>query len=133
MTETRATGANRVSISLPAEGYANVARLVTGGFTSSLALGFDATDDLQQAIELVLRLIPSQGRSATVALVVGPDGLTVTLGSFAGETITRQLQRIVRDGLDLETVLGRLVDRIEVVDGSSAALVLHRSLEATTG
>jgi len=70
------TSRNAVSISLPVEGFVNVARLVTAGFGSQLDLGFEAIDDLQLAIELALRSVPARDGSATVALSSDESGLT---------------------------------------------------------
>ena len=45
-------------MTLPIDGYEKVVRLVTGGLASRLGFGFETVDDLQLAIELVLRSLP---------------------------------------------------------------------------
>jgi hypothetical protein len=120
---------NSLSVVLPVEGFGNVARLVTAGFVSQLAFGFETIDDLQLAVELLLRSVPVQGTHATVALASGADGLTVTVGTFEAGAVGRQLNAIVRDGIDLRTYLGRLADSVEVVESGSPSVVLRKRLE----
>ena len=63
-----------MSIELPARGFVNVVQLVIGGFVSRLALGFEAVDDLQLAVELILRSIAVEGGRATLSLVSDENG-----------------------------------------------------------
>ena len=58
-----------VLITLPVEGYENVARLVTGGLASRRDRGGESGVDLQRAVELILRSIPARDASVTVSLV----------------------------------------------------------------
>src|SRR5579862_2390020 len=69
-----------VTLTLPVEGYENVARLVSGGLASRLDFGFEAVDDLQLAIELVLRSLPSRLGTVDVSLVDQDGALTVVIG-----------------------------------------------------
>jgi hypothetical protein len=119
---------NAVSVTLPREGYTHVARLVAGGFVSRLAVGFEAVDDLQLAIELILRAAPVSGGSATVALQSDEESLTVSIGPFEEEELRDHLHHSVHEGFDLGTYLTRLADGVGVIDGSAAAIVLRRSL-----
>lgn len=119
---------NSVSVVLPVAGFANVARLVTAGFVSQLAFGFEAVDDLQLAIELVLRSLPLQGTSARVTLASDEDGVTVSVGTFEEHSVERGLRDVVRDGLDLRTTLGRLADSVEIVEVGAPAVVLRKRL-----
>jgi hypothetical protein len=121
---------NAVSVVLPVEGFTNVARLVTGGFGAQLALGFDAIDDVQLAIEVVLRALPVRGTHATLALESDADALTITVGPFEEYAIEAGLDDVFRDGLGLRTYLGRLVDSVEVLDAAPPAVVLRKKLEA---
>jgi len=120
-----------VSVVLPAEGFTNVARLVTGGFGSQLALGFDAIDDVQLAIEVVLRSLPVRGTHATLALSSDSESLTVTVGPFELDPTGEPLSQVFRDHRDLGTYLGRLVDSVETLDGAWPAVVLRKKLEVS--
>jgi len=124
---------NDVSIVLPVEGYANVVRLVTGGFLSRCEFDFEAIDDIQLALDLALRWLPVDGTRVTVRLVADRAGLTIWFGALVAASAERALTDVVRDGLELGTVLGRLVDRIELVDGGAPALILRKAHEAVTG
>jgi hypothetical protein len=120
---------NSVTVVLPAEGFINVARLVASGFASQLALGFEAVDDLQLAVELVLRSVPAPGTHVTVALVSDADGLKIAFGPYEAQTAERHLRDTADEGMALENVLSRLVDSVDVVGVPEATLVLHKSLE----
>jgi hypothetical protein len=120
---------NSLSVVIPAEGFTNVVRLVTAGFVSQLAFGFEAIDDLQLAIELLLRSVPVHGTHATVAFASGAEGLTLTVGPFEENSIEPRLQEVVQDGLDLRSYLGRLADTVEIVEAGSPAVVLRKRLE----
>ncbi len=50
--------ADSVTITVPVDGYEKVVRLVSAGLASRLGFGFETVDDLQLAIELVLRSMP---------------------------------------------------------------------------
>jgi hypothetical protein len=119
---------NAVSIALPVEGFVNVARLITAGFGSQLALGFEAIDDLQLAIELALRSVPARDGYATVLLASDDAGLTVTVQGSEGRPVDRRLPD-GDEGLDLLSCLGRLVDTVDVVDDAAPAVVLRKNRE----
>ena len=119
-------GTNMVSISLPVDGYVNVARLVTGGVGSQLEFGFEAIDDLQLAIELALRSVPARDGYATVALARDETGLTVTVSGAEGEPLDPRFPD-AEEGLDLLSCLGRLVDSVDIVAGDAPAVVLRKN------
>ena len=121
-----APGTNAVSIALPVDGYVNVARLVTAGLGSQLEFGFEAIDDLQLAIELALRSVPARDGYATVALVRDETGLTVTVSGSEGEQLDARFPD-AREGLDLLSCLGRLVDSVDLVAGAAPAVVLRKN------
>jgi hypothetical protein len=122
---------NSASIDLPSDSFANVARLVAGGFVSQLGFGFEEVDDLQLAIELALSSIPVSGVRVKVSLVSGERGLAVTIGPFDAGALEARLGAEVSDGLDLRSVLGRLVDSVDVTEQPPAYLVLGCANEAT--
>jgi hypothetical protein len=120
------SGTNAVSISLPVDGFVNVARLVTAGFGSQLEFGFETIDDLQLAIELALRSVPVRDGYATVALSSDQSGLTVTVSGSEGTPIDQRFPD-GDEGLDLLSCLGRLVDSVDVVAGAAPAVVLRKN------
>ena len=120
---------NTVSIALPADGFVNVARLVTAGFGSQLEFGFEAIDDLQLAIELALRSVPARDGYATVTLVRDENGLTVTVTGSEGEPLDPRFPD-GGEGLDLLSCLGRLVDSVDIVAGAAPAVVLRKNRSA---
>jgi hypothetical protein len=120
---------NAVSVALPVEGFVNVARLVTAGFGSQLALGFEAIDDLQLAIELALRSVPARDGGATIALSSDESGLTVIVTGSEGEPLDRRFPDS-DDGLDLLSCLARLVDHVDFVDEGAPAVVLRKNRQA---
>jgi hypothetical protein len=122
-------GTNAVSISLPVDGFVNVARLVTAGFGSQLEFGFEAIDDLQLAIELALRSVPVRDGYATVALASDEKGLTVTVSGSEGDPIDPRFPD-GGEGLDLLSCLVRLVDSVDVVAGAAPAVVLRKNRSA---
>jgi hypothetical protein len=117
---------NAVSIVLPVDGYVHVARLVTAGFGSQLEFGFEAIDDLQLAIELALRSVPASDGRATIALASDESGLTVTVCGSEGPPVDRRFPD-GDEGLDLLSCLERLVDSVDVVEGSTPSVVLRKN------
>jgi hypothetical protein len=118
-----------VSISLPVDGFVNVARLVTAGFGSQLEFGFEAIDDLQLAIELALRSVPARDGYVTIALASDDLGVTVTVSGSEGRAPDRRFGD-EGDGLDLVSCLGRLVDSVDLVGGAAPAVVLRKNRTA---
>jgi hypothetical protein len=118
-------------LTLPVEGYENVARLVSGGLASRLEFGFEAVDDLQLAIELVLRSLPS--RSGTVDISLGPDegSLNIVIGPVGNLSLAQRLRPLDGAGVDLGRSLSRLVDSVEIAPGPDGSMVvLAKSLPA---
>lgn len=124
--ETVASGP--VSLVLCGDRFANVARLVTGAFASNLGLGYDEVNELQLAVELVLRSLPARGSRSTLELATEPGGLTAAVGVFDPDWLERRLAQAVEDdGLDLRGYLERLVDRVERIGDSATWVVLAKA------
>jgi hypothetical protein len=117
-----------VAITLPVEGYENVARLVTGGLAARLEFGFDTVDDIQLAIELVLRSIPSRAASTTVTFRHGDRSLSVEITPVGGLTLEQSLRALDGGGMALGASLERLVDSVELRAAPEPVLVLHKLL-----
>jgi len=121
--------ANVVSMSVPSQGYAPVLRLVAGGFVGALRFGFDAIDDLQLALELVLRSGVFGNGRAVVRLTSDEHGVTITVAGFERGTLGRRLEEVVGEDMELGRLLARLVDTVDAQDDT---LTLRRAYEATT-
>jgi hypothetical protein len=119
---------DHVRLTLPVDGYAQVARLVIGGVASRLRFGFEAVDDLQLAVELILLSLPA--RAGIVELALGDDGeqLRVTISPVGRLSLADRGGPLDRAGIELGQSLGRLVDSVELTAGKGAALVLTKAL-----
>jgi hypothetical protein len=118
---------NAVSVAVPANRYADIVRLIVGGFVTRL-LGFEAVDDMQLALEAAVRSIPVDGSHVRVSLASDGEWLTVAVGGFASGTVEGRMDRVVNDGIELRALLGRLVDSVEVVDGPPESIVMRKRL-----
>ena len=117
-----------VAITLPVEGYESVARLVTGGLASRLEFGFETVDDLQLAVELVLRSIPARAATATVSFHHDGRSLCVEIEPVAGLALEQPLRALDGGGIALGDSLERLVDTVELRSGPEPVLVLGKTL-----
>jgi hypothetical protein len=117
-----------VAITLPVDGYENVARLVTAGLASRLEFGFETVDDLQLAIELVLRAIPARETTTTVSFRHDGRNLSIEVEPIAGLALEQPLRALDGAGIALGDSLERLVDTVELRPGPKPALVLGKTL-----
>jgi hypothetical protein len=117
-----------VSITLPAAGYENVARLVIGGLASRLDFGFEAVDDLQLAVELVLRSLPARSESVTLSLIEDGRSLCIEIAPADGLALDGTLESLDGAGVGLGASLERLVDTVSLTAGDAPAMVLARAL-----
>jgi hypothetical protein len=121
-------GRDPVAITLPVEGYENVARLVTGGLAARLEFGFETVDDIQLAIELVLRSIPAREASTTVSFLHDGQSLWVEIGPVLGLTLEQPLRALDGGGMELGASLERLVDSVELQAEPEPSVVLRKAL-----
>jgi hypothetical protein len=117
-----------VVMTLPIDGYENVARLVTGGLASRLQFGFETVDDIQLAIELVLRSVPGRNGMVTVSLLDDGTNLVVEIGPVGALTLEQPLRALDGSGMELGASLERLVDSVELRAEPSPTVVLRRTL-----
>jgi hypothetical protein len=115
-----------IAITLPVEGFENVARLVASGLGSRLEYGFETIDDLQLAIELVLRSVADRGSSVTVTLVTDTRDLTIEVAPVGGLSLDDPLRALDGAGISLGTSLERLVDAVERRDEDDAVVLCKR-------
>jgi hypothetical protein len=122
-----AGASNAVSLAVPAGRYADVVRLVVGGFVSRL-LGYESVDDVQLALEAVVRSMPVDGSHVRVSVSSDGEWLTLAVAGFEPGVFESRLGKVVNDGIELRTLLGRLVDSVEVDDGMPASVVMRKRL-----
>jgi hypothetical protein len=121
-----------VSVTLPVERYLGVARLVTAGVGARLDLSYEAVDDLQLAVELVVAAaFAPQGR-ATVSFASDGSELTILISP-----VDSQVLETTRAGFDteapvrLQNLLERLVDSVGTTADPVPAITLRKALEAS--
>jgi hypothetical protein len=127
---TRDVTADSVTITVPVDGYEKVVRLVSAGLASRLGFGFETVDDLQLAIELVLRSVPSRGGSATVRMASDGQSLSIAIASVGTLTLEQALQPMDGAGVALGASLERLVDAVELRAEPEPTIILVKSLPA---
>jgi hypothetical protein len=121
-----------VSVTLPGPRYMGVARLVTAGVAARLDLPFEAVDDLQLAVELVLAATFARTENVTVTLGSDQRELSIVISPVAASTLVD-----TRPGYDgeariaLQTLLERLVDVVAIEPGPVPAVVLRKAIEAS--
>ena len=120
---------NAVSIVVPRRGFTDVVRLVAGGFVSRLPLGFEAIDDIQLAIEAVVRSFPVDGTHVRVSLTADSEWMTIAVGAFEPSSLELRMRKAAPDGVALRSLLDRLVESVEVVGAPSATIVMRKRLE----
>jgi hypothetical protein len=131
--EGRATRFEKpVSLSLPVDGFVDVARLVVGGAASQFTLGFEAIDDIQLAVETILRAGLIDGDRATLELRSDIESLTITVEPIKPEALDRPIVDADRKTIDPITLLRQLVDSAEPRHEPTPALILRKTLAPST-
>jgi hypothetical protein len=123
--------AGSVTITVPVDGYEKVVRLVSAGLASRLGFGFETVDDLQLAIELVLRSVPARKGAATVRMTSDARSLSIEIWPVQGLTLDQSLQPLDGAGVGLGESLMRLVDSVELRSDSEPTVVLVKSLPSS--
>jgi hypothetical protein len=120
--------ADSVTITVPVDGYEKVVRLVSAGLAARLGFGFESVDDLQLAIELVLRSVPARDGSATVRMTSDGRDLTLAIGPVGSLTLEQTLHPLDGAGVGLGASLKRLVDVVELRSEPESTVILVKSL-----
>jgi hypothetical protein len=117
------------TVTLPGERYVGVARLVVAGVAARLDLRFEDVDDLQLALESVLRIVFDSSEQATVSVAVDDETVAVSIGPGGRELLEQPLaDDAPRESIDLRTVLAQLVDRVTTRAEPSPAIELRVDL-----
>jgi hypothetical protein len=117
---------------LPAERYMSVARLVTAGVGSRLDLPFEAVDDLQLAVELLVATSFAHGQQATVSFASDGTDLTISVSPLEAHVLDAARAGFApATPVRLRDLLGKLVDSIGTSAEPEPAITLRKALEAS--
>ncbi|HEY5059105.1 MAG TPA: hypothetical protein VII51_08800 [Gaiellaceae bacterium] len=115
-----------VQIAFPAGEYIGVARLVAGGVATRLDFGFEAVDDLQLAIETVLRAAFAPAAQATMRIASDGGSLAVSIGPVDASALGRLLYGARgTEGIELGALLAQLVDGVAAQPEPVPSIVLR--------
>jgi hypothetical protein len=130
MHRPAAVGDAPVSLTLPADRFLGVARLVIGGVGARSQLSYESVDDLQLAVELVLRSGYGARETATISIDHDSNGVSVSIGPVDPGVLKTNL---AYDGGEVEllTLLARLVDGVVGQSEPEPAIVLRKALGAS--
>jgi hypothetical protein len=110
---------DEIKLVLPAqEDFHQIARLVVGGLAARLELTFEQLEDLEVALDAVLRCRDDDGH-LSVSLAIEGHTVRTTVGPFSDEALA-ELDRD-RSALSMRRVLEMVTDdvRVEQRDGGS--------------
>jgi len=121
-------GTRPVSLSLPVEGFVDVARLVVGGAASQFTLGFEAIDDIQLAVETILRAGLIDGDRAALELASDSESLAISIGPIRPAALDQPIVDAESKTIDPLALLRQLVDFAEPRREPAPVLILRKSL-----
>jgi hypothetical protein len=103
----------RITLTVPGERrYIGIVRLFVGGLATRLDLGYDAMDDLQLALESVLRA-SAPGGQITLEACMENDSVSILVGPLDRDPL--RSDESGPDTLELERVLSALVTGSESI------------------
>jgi hypothetical protein len=124
---SRAVGDFVASVTLPRPELVGVARLVVGGAAARTSLALEDVDDLQLAIEAVVRAAFETASEVEVRIESSADTLEAVVRPLPEARLSR---RYGGQSFELRTLLERLVDRVTPRSAPGPALVLAVDLPA---
>jgi hypothetical protein len=105
---------DRIVLTIPRDGFEDVAQLVLAGVASRLNLTYEVIDDLGTALAALIERRGEVG-NLTVELEVGDDAVTAAIGPFRGDRLRAELERR-EDGVGLRRVLETMVEGFDTQD-----------------
>jgi hypothetical protein len=112
---------DEISLTLPAdEDFHRVAHLVLGGLAMRLDLTFENLEDLELALDALLRR-SGDGEDVTLRVRVLKDELQTEIGPFT--SVREELERGSDDALNLSRILRTVCDAVEIEDRDGAQWV----------
>jgi hypothetical protein len=107
MSDSLSESAQKVTLTIPGERrFIGIARLFVGGLAARLDLGYETMDDLQLALESVLRKA-ELGDSVTLEAQLDGEGVSILAGPFVRDPLDAGDRR--DDELELQQLLAALV------------------------
>ncbi len=107
MSDSALNASETVTLAIPGQlRFVGIARLFVGGLAARLDLGYEAMDDLQLALESVLRKA-ELGDEVTLEAQVEGDGLSILVGPLERDPLDAGASHPER--LELERLLAALV------------------------
>jgi len=108
MSETLSDSADRITLTIPGEPrFIGIARLFVGGLAARLDLGYETMDDLQLALESVLRKAELQ-QTVTLEAQVDGEGVAILVGPLTRDPL-QAVDGRRPDAIELERLLAALV------------------------
>jgi hypothetical protein len=108
MSETFNDSANRITLAIPGEPkFIGIARLFVGGLAARLDLGYETMDDLQLALESVLRKAELR-QTVTLEAQIEGEGVSILVGPLARNPL-QAVDGRRPDAIELERLLAALV------------------------
>jgi hypothetical protein len=105
---------DRIVLTIPRDGFEDVAHLVLAGVASRLNLTYEVIDDLGTALAALIERRGEVG-DLTVELEVDEEAVTAAIGPFRGDRIRAELERR-EDGVGLRRVLETVVEGFDALD-----------------
>jgi hypothetical protein len=122
---------DEISLTLPAdEEFHRVAHLVLGGLAVRLDLSFESLEDLELAVDALLRRSGDR-EDVTVRVRVLDGELQTEIGPFT--SVREELERGGNDALNLSRILRTVCDAVEIEDRDGAQWVELTKRVDTTG
>jgi hypothetical protein len=105
---------DRIVLTIPRDGFEDVAQLVLAGVASRLNLTYEVIDDLGTALAALIERRGEVG-DLTVELDVDEEAVTAAIGPFRGDRIRGELEQR-EDGVGLGRVLETVVEGFDALD-----------------
>jgi hypothetical protein len=122
---------DEIELMLPGdEAFHSVAHLVLGGLGVRLNLTFEGLEDLELALDALLKRAQTDG--VTLRVRVLDDALHTTVGPFEG--VRAELEQGGADQLTLARILSAVCDSVEISDRNGAEWIeLTTRMKTTNG
>jgi hypothetical protein len=123
---------DEISLTMPAdEAFHRVAHLVLGGLAVRLDLSFESLEDLELALDTLLRR-SVDAEDVTLRVRVLDGELQTEIGPF--RSMREELERGSDDALNLRRILGTVCDSVEIEERDGAEWVeLTKRVERPAG
>jgi hypothetical protein len=105
---------DRIVLTIPRDGFEDVAQLVLAGVASRLNLTYEVIDDLGTALAALIERRGEVG-DLTVELEVDEKAVTAAIGPFRGDRLRSELERR-EDGVGLRRVLETVVEGFDALE-----------------